>query len=354
MKNYLKNAWLSLFKNPRFALLKIRHFTIYFLKIPTHIPHPLNYQIEPSSKCNLACKMCAVKTDHSRFLPISASLFKIFLNNSKPIENINVSGLGEPLLNPNLNLFIRELSANGSYVFTISNSQLMTPQKINDLIKSGLKSIVISLESTDPITYEKIRVRGKFDTLVKSLRLLRQKTKDLKGFRIIINCLVFPSDLLKIDHYRQVIDFCHKLGLSDINFFIPDNVISSGTLKFYKQNYYQIASVSNQISAYAESKGVSVNLPRLINPEKQCTSPWMFPFVSVSGDVLPCCAILHLGLASGRTRQQIIDEYSFGNIFNSNIDDIWNSSRAIAFRRSFKTKKFDQYCLKCSRFYGFK
>jgi radical SAM protein with 4Fe4S-binding SPASM domain len=58
---------------------------------------------------------------------------------------------------------------------------------------------------------------------------------------------------------------------------------------------------------------------------KQCILPWFSSYISVEGDMLPCCS---LG-----------DEAIMGNILKEGIDKAWNSPRYQEFRKEIKAGK---------------
>lgn len=352
MPNYIGNGIKELSKNHPFFFRKLYSYFSFFIKKTKHLPQPLNYQIEPTSLCNLSCKMCAVKNDHSRFPPLSIKNFNRLLKHLLPIESANLSGLGEPLLNPNLEYFIEKLSQKNVYCFTISNAQLLTKNRIDSLIASGLNSIIVSQESADPKQYEQIRQGASFTKLRQNLDLLSQKTAGHSNFSMILNTVL----LSQIDPrlIRQLINFASQNKIPYLNFFVADNVIDTKTLVYFQKNPKKIRLIYKKIFSYAKSKSISINLPSLSLSRGRCTSPWLFPYISVSGDVFPCCALLHLALADGQKRETIIKKYSLGNIFTSHINQIWNSPKAVLFRQSFVNKKYNKYCLLCSKFYSFK
>jgi MoaA/NifB/PqqE/SkfB family radical SAM enzyme len=210
------------------------------------------------------------------------------------------------------------------------------------------------METASPQLYEKIRLGASYRQLCQSLKLLSQKITNHPGFLTILNTVLLSKNIIDTRLIRQLIDFAHRQNITHINFFVSDNVVSSKVLAYFQKNRPQISKIYQQLSSYARSKSVNITLPSLSSPQGQCTSPWLFPYISVSGDVFPCCAILHLALADGQKRNEIIKKYSLGNIFNSDINQIWNSPKAIGFRKSFINRKYNPYCLLCSKFYGFK
>lgn len=349
MFRYLKTAIISLSRNPQLFFLKLLGYFNFLQHRTNSLPHPLNYQIEPTIRCNLACKMCAVKNDHSLYPNLTRKRFNNWLPKILPIESINLSGLGEPLLNHNLAYFIKKLSQKHISVFTISNSQLIDPQIADSLVQSGLNSMAISLESTRPKDYEAIRTGAKFARLHQAL-----KTLSTRQLLLVLNIVILQPKSINFKFFKSFVDFAQKHGLPCLNFSVPDNVVSSKTFEYFRTHHLKISIIYKSALNYAHQKNVEIHLPNNHIRQGWCSSPWLFPYITTSGNVLPCCSILHLALASGQKRPDIIKAYSFGNLSSSNITRIWNSSRAQKFRQAFVDKKYSPYCLLCSRFYGLK
>jgi radical SAM protein with 4Fe4S-binding SPASM domain len=61
-----------------------------------------------------------------------------------------------------------------------------------------------------------------------------------------------------------------------------------------------------------------------------CVLPFMFALIETSGEVTPCCPIF-------------TNNYSFGNIFEKSIEEIWYSNEAMKFRESIVNKTY-KYC----------
>lgn len=76
------------------------------------------------------------------------------------LEALILSGVGEPLLNPDLEEFIafaRSLMAPTASIGFQTNGQLLTAARAKSLLHAGLDRICLSLDSTDPATYGRIR-----------------------------------------------------------------------------------------------------------------------------------------------------------------------------------------------------
>lgn len=354
MPNYLSRGITEVFRNPKFTFSKISAYSAFLLKITKNIPKPTSLQIEPTSKCNLCCKMCAVKKDKSTYAPLSKTNFNKIIKNSLPIESVNLSGLGEPFLNPNYEYFLSQLSKNKVKTFTISNIQLLNEKKVKSIFDSGISSILISLESVDPKTYEAIRAKAKFSVLIKNLELISKYKTTHPQLQIFLNVLLINENITNYKFLKGIIDFAIPYKFDFVNFFVIDDVITTNTTDFFINNKLKIVKVFTKIITYSQNKHIKIVLPPTTSNPGTCTAPWLFPFISISGDVLPCCALPHFALEAGENRQEIIQNYSFGNIFDQKLKDIWNSQKAIEFRQTFVSKKYNKYCAVCAKHHGLK
>ena len=69
---------------------------------------------------------------------------------------------------------------------------------------------------------------------------------------------------------------------------------------------------------------------------RTCNWPWIITFVSISGDVTPCCM-------NGWDP----DALSFGNIYRQPFEQIWYSEKYMAFRREMKAPNRPSFCENC-------
>ena len=81
---------------------------------------------------------------------------------------------GEPLLNKDLPLMIREAHDAGLYTIVSTNAQAMTPDLANALVAAGLDRIIISMDGLTQESYSAYRVGGSLDQCKAALRYLRE------------------------------------------------------------------------------------------------------------------------------------------------------------------------------------
>ncbi len=140
--------------------------------------YPPVIQIEPTSICNYRCIMCyqADKSfsnksngfmGHMKFETFKQCIDELEGN----VEAITFASRGEPTLNKD---FIKMLEySNGKFLALKlnTNASMLDEKLIHLLLSSDLQTIVFSIDAKDKESYEKIRVNGKFDKVIKNLEL---------------------------------------------------------------------------------------------------------------------------------------------------------------------------------------
>ena len=139
------------------------------LKTPIQWGMPLSLSIEPTTACNLGCPECPsglkqfsrptgkLKTDvHQRMLE----------QVSKNVFYINYYFQGEPFLHPQFLDLIKDAKTKKIYTATSTNAHFIDQNKAEEIVKSGLDRLIISIDGLTQQTYESYRVHGKLDKVL--------------------------------------------------------------------------------------------------------------------------------------------------------------------------------------------
>lgn len=112
---------------------------------------------------------------------------------------------GEPLIDPDLFLRIKQIKEqfSESIVEFTSNFALADTDKINGIIESGLDSIIISLNSTDPDEYRDLMRLDYYKTCSNIQMLISEKKKRSSNLRIRISAVVQNGDMREIERMQQ-------------------------------------------------------------------------------------------------------------------------------------------------------
>ena len=260
-----------------------------FLKISENVPLPLEFQIEPSAVCNLRCQACSFKdskkTDNS-FL--SKENFIKLIGEMAFIKTINFTGIGESLLNKNLSGLIKIAKNKKIQTLLITNGQLLNKKTVEDLLKSGLDKISISVESGKVDYYEKIRMGAKFEILKNNI-ILPEKAikKNNSNLQVIINAMLLPETLKDISHLVKLIDLASLCKVNLITMQFPHNIHDFGIQNYFGKDKEKLRKTFNILKHYGEEKKIAVNFPSVNYKKGQCYYPWIYPQITSSGELLP-------------------------------------------------------------------
>ena len=107
--------------------------------------------IEPTTKCNLNCKMCFRHTWFDEpFCDLSLEDFRRVLETMpKTVETIFFGGMGEPLFHKDIPEMIRLAAETGADVELLTNGTLLTEKMINGIMDAGLTRLWISIDNLE-------------------------------------------------------------------------------------------------------------------------------------------------------------------------------------------------------------
>ncbi|MBN2367973.1 radical SAM protein [Candidatus Woesearchaeota archaeon] len=139
---------------------------------------PLEYfNVNISEGCTSRCSMCRLWKLEKKNLSFEAfrravDAISPLLNKEKKIF-LTLSAAGEPMINREIYKMIRYGNDKGFHVTTITNSMLITQKSAEELIKSGLFHINLSLESNTPEINDSLRgIKGHHRKVTESIRML--------------------------------------------------------------------------------------------------------------------------------------------------------------------------------------
>jgi MoaA/NifB/PqqE/SkfB family radical SAM enzyme len=343
----ISNLLSDVKEQPVHIFPRLTNYISAYFKLPYLVPQPLEIQIEPSAVCNLKCLMCNLDKSHDKQRFLTPSNFENLLKNLKSVQSINFTGMGETLLNPHLETLIKMANDRNITVTMITNGQLLTPKKNMTLSTLHIRGILISMESGDPKMYEKYRLGAKFSILDKNLsNLSKQLLANHSKTLLYINVVLLPFNLNDLSHIYKIIDFGKLHRIKHIFFQLPNDFDRSGLKKYYLPDNTIIKYKFDLIQNYALSKSITVSLPSINIKPGSCYYPWVYPQITASGHLLPCCIIPQFDLYS-----KIIKNYSWGNVFDSSFNNVWNNNQAQQFRHDLK---FDpnKHCRHCTKYRG--
>lgn len=146
---------------------------------------PYQLQVEPTSLCNLRCPLCPAglrtmtrKTGH---MPLE--LFESLVDDMAPYLLLLVLWeWGEPLLNPAFPDMVRAATERGIRTITSTNAHFFADEDyVVRLLRSGLSTIIVAVDSLDQKSYERYRQGGNLSRALTGLSNLVRLKRQLRS-----------------------------------------------------------------------------------------------------------------------------------------------------------------------------
>ena len=269
---------------------------------------PVYLKIETTHYCHLKCPGCR----HSSTKETQMG-FKDFKKIVDPfidtLSGISFSHLGEPLWCCDLPKMMSY--AHNNNIGTMFPSNLSIPISdiyAEELIRSGLDLIMVSLDGTIKETYNGYRRGGNFELVLENVKKLSDAKTRLD--------ITYP-------------DIQWKFTVFDHNKHEIDHVI-----KNYR--YYGFDSYSIEHDR-GNKKNITYKLRKSYENDrrrkhKACFWPWNVMIVAWDGDVQPCCWTYKDHIKGYRT--------TIGNAIKNSSKDIWHGSNYSHFREGFNRHNY--------------
>lgn len=141
---------------------------------------PLRVNLDPCDLCNFKCDFCfQSKSNEFHGCLMSEETFERAISQlsqfDEPINVIQLFGLGEPLLNKNLPVFIRKIREKkiAKQVKITTNGSLLTHELIDELMEAQLDEFVISLNGLKDTDFERIvNTKVDFNKMIDNIQYL--------------------------------------------------------------------------------------------------------------------------------------------------------------------------------------
>lgn len=313
----------NIFENCRriFRFLKLgkigkKVFALMYAGILFKNALPSIFSIEINVTCNLKCPECALggnlitrKKDC-----LSFEEFKVIADKVRPfVKYMYIMIWGEPLLNKDLIAMIKYASKFTKTAIS-TNGMLLTHEKAEQLITSGLSELIVSIDGATQAVYEKYRVGGNLQKAFESLKILNNlNIKYGNKVRIIPQFIVFKHNQHEMDSFKKI---CNSIGLKS-SFKSPYIHRGSIFLNSDLQEYTR--------KSYKDKSEVSKAMRECQDTRKVFT-------ILLEGTVVACCYDYN-GITN------------FGNIYKQEVLEIWNSQKYMNFRRVILQGNTPEFCL---------
>ena len=328
--------------------------------LPTYI------QIEPVGQCNLRCQMCPIqfRQDGPPYGPPAFMQFELYtrlVDQFHGLKDLHLQGLGEPMMHPRYFDMVAYAKGKGIRVTTNSNLTLINAKRAEQCVTSGLDELHISIDGATAETYERIRVRGHYDKVLRNLDLLLKARRRLGGDtpHLSLVMVVMRQNLAELP---QIVSLAHCWSMEEIFVQHLAHDFSENSLpeqyrpmRDFVQAETLLEEDEGRIERYfgearyrAAELGIKLRLPRTrmrIHPPgtpgpERCDWPWKGAYISYDGYAMPCCMVA------------TPDRANFGSFAERSVEEVWHGVGYNEFRQRLSSDVPPEICAACSIYRG--
>ncbi|MGB9828113.1 MAG: tungsten cofactor oxidoreductase radical SAM maturase [Thermosphaera sp.] len=289
--------------------------------------------IEPTTRCNLRCEMCFKQHWTDREGDMEWDLFEKVLGEAAKfprLEAIVFGGIGEPTVHPRISEMIGRASGMGFKTYVTTNRLFLNSSEMLELVEMGLTGIYFSVDympflethlqhASSSVVLERIKNIAEW-------RAEHRSEKPFLGVQVVVtkhNYKYLP-DLVKLLKNHGV-DEVLVSNLIPVHHSARDMIVYDGSVN--------MEPVVEELERLA-SRGVRLRLSLFsLKTERRCFfDEARSTVVRWDGEVSPCYRFLHSYKEYVFGREKQINHYSFGNVKDKGLDEIWMSREYTRFR----------------------
>lgn len=283
---------------------------------------PEIFAIESTNYCNLQCIMCPRGEPDVMTRPLGhmgTALFEKILDEAVFFcSPCWLHWFGEPLMNPKLFEQIEVAKKKVPNLGISTNATLLTEEKTNALLDSGIDTVMIAIDGATADVYERVRKSPTFTfeevTANAEHFLAAKRSRKTNTPRVILSIITMKETEQELEQFRA-----HWIarGANRINIKL---LTTWG------------AQTSDFIDLATDAKRATLGRPRPF----PCKALWSSLVVTWDGRVVPCCFDYDAKMV-------------MGDLKTSSLAEIWNSPAYVEARRAELEGRNDSpLCANCS------
>src|SRR5271166_1055086 len=181
---------------------------------------PRFLQVEPVGQCNLRCQMCPIqfRQDGPPHGPPAFMDFDVFtrlIDQFPDLEELQLQGLGEPMMHPRFFDMVAHAVRRGIRVGTNTNLTLLNARRAELCVTSGLGELHASIDGATAAVYDRIRVRAHFERIITNLERLVETRARLASETPRIRMVVVAMRQ-NIHELPDLVRLAHRLAISAV------------------------------------------------------------------------------------------------------------------------------------------
>jgi radical SAM protein with 4Fe4S-binding SPASM domain len=287
--------------------------------------------IEPTNICNLRCPLC-VTGNGSMERPYGRMDFETYKRLIDEIGNrvlyLVFFNQGEPYLHRQFNDFVAYAKKRDIYVTTSTNAHYFDVEKAENVVRSGIDTLIVSVDGATQETYEHYRAGGSLGKVKQGLRNLVAAKKRLRRKTpfIYMQFLVMRHNEHEIQAMEQLareleVDRLLKKNIQVDTFEEAQEWLPNS------ERYRRYHLMENDFVVKRGGQGT-------------CVRPWLTTMVNWDGTVVPCCFDKN-------------GHHTTGDLRDASFATVWNADTYSQFRQNMLTRRETiDICKNCNQGIG--
>ncbi|MFA6316837.1 MAG: radical SAM protein [Elusimicrobiota bacterium] len=318
--------------------------------------------IEPTSRCNLACRTCIRSSWAEQQGDMAPEVFAKLVEDLGDFPGLGsamLGGFGEPTAHPRILSMVQALKGIKLRTELVSNGTLLDEGLAKGLVEAGLDRLWISLDGTEEAAFEQVRAGARFKDVVRNVR--RLKDLSLAASHPLSLGIAFVVTRKNVSDLEAVGTMARKLGADRVSVsnaipYSPEmelqmacnQALTLGTLAAgeekvdldlprldldaaTKETLWSLLAGGESLSLMGEPLAARTDECRFIRERCVC--------VRWDGKVSPCMGLMHSHAVFFQRIKKDVRSHSFGDVSRQSLTDIWDSAEYASFRE--KVSAFD-------------
>ena len=240
------------------------------------VPHPVNLNLESTLGCNLECVMCGshlsgvTKMRRSMDEELLARVEKQVVSG---IEELSLTVAGEPFLTPRLPQFVAVAERHGAELSLNTNATLLKDTGLVRRVMRQSSVLRFSVDGATAKTYEAIRVKSDFGTVIENIELavrIRDELPRNERPRLVM-CMVLMRD--NVHELVEMVRLADRLGLDRLDVAHVTVLVPELDNQSTRHIPDVVDDALHAAQQEADARGFRVNLPPLMSGERVKGSP---------------------------------------------------------------------------------
>ena len=350
------------------------HVPLRQLKHGVYLHQPVTHlkkvYIEPTTQCNLNCRMCIRNTwDEPLGQMAKATFDRIIksLRSFSPPPTIIFGGFGEPLSHPRIAEMVAAVKELGAPVELITNATLLTRDLSRHLIEAGLDVLWVSLDAATTEVYGDVRLGAILPQVIANVACFRDMPRPGNPAPLHIG-IVFVAMKRNIADLPEVMRLGRQLGADRFlltNILPYSQELTSEVL--YERALSEPQTLPSAMVPQLNFTRIDINeetrtalakimhSTRVVNAIQSSGAETgnVCPFIESGsmavgwdGSVSPCLPLLHSHTAFLFERKRFSQRHVIGSVAEHDLQELWNRPEYIALRERVQAFDFSP-CVFC-------